>query len=70
MIANIAKFQNKASTSQIFSKNLFADSVSFTLSHFVNVPHFPLYIVEINEIKTHFDLPIDEIRAINENFVM
>ena len=33
----MAKVQSKASTSQIFSENLFADSVSFTLSHFVNV---------------------------------
>ena len=38
----MAKVQNKASTSQIFSENLFADSVSLTLSHFVNVSHFSL----------------------------
>ena len=39
----IPKVQNKASNSYIFSKKKFADSVSFTLSHFVNVPHFSLF---------------------------
>ena len=38
--------QNKASTSLIFSKILFADSVSCTLSHFVNVPSTLFFINE------------------------
>ena len=36
----IPKPQNKAFTSKLFSKKLFPDSISFTLSHFLNVSHF------------------------------
>ena len=38
----ILKVQDKSSTSQIFSKKIFVDSVSFTFFHFVNI-HIFLY---------------------------